>query len=288
MDGVARPDSNAQLVDDFKFKGAATRTETKSKDVSPEACTICLEPITERAVATPCNHLTFDFLCLVSWLQERATCPLCKAAVTEVQYDWRSPDDFKTYRVPDPEATAASGRRPTEGFRRRRQYGLRRQVGTQRPRAGPAAPATSEDPALEQRRRVYRDRTYSLHVGANRISQYRDFTHETFASSPDLQSRARTFLRRELRVFTFLDNAAAPRGGNRDFLIEYIVAILRTNELKGANGHAEDLLADFVGRGNARLLLHELEAWLRSPYTALENWDRNVQYAGSHSAAAKR
>jgi len=120
---------------------------------------------------------------------------------------------------------------------------------------------------------------YSLHVGANRISQYRDFTPQTFTQSADLQSRTRAFLRRELQVFTFLHTASAARGGNRDFLIEYIVAILRTNELKGANGHAEDLLADFLGRENARLLLHELEAWLRSPYTRLGDWDWHVQYA---------
>ena len=47
------------------------------KDGGLEPCVICLEAITERAVAVPCNHLNFDFLCLVSWLQERSICPLC-------------------------------------------------------------------------------------------------------------------------------------------------------------------------------------------------------------------
>jgi len=72
MDGEIGTDSNAQLVtDDFKIKGAAIRhtSKDKSRDVAPETCTICLESITERAVAAPCNHLTFDFLCLLSWLQ---------------------------------------------------------------------------------------------------------------------------------------------------------------------------------------------------------------------------
>lgn len=87
------------------------------------------------------------------------------------------------------------------------------------------------------------------------------------------------FLRRELQVFSFLNTAAAPRGGNREFLLEYIVAILKTNEPKGASGHAEDLLTDYLGRTNARLLLHELEAWLRSPYMSLSEWDDHVQYA---------
>ena len=96
------------------------------------------------------------------------------------------------------------------------------------------------------------------------------------------------FLRRELKVFSFLDTAAAPRGGNREFLLEYIVAILKTNELKGASGHAEDLLTDYLGRGNAKLLLHELDAWLRSPYTALEAWDRHVQYDNDAQARDRK
>ena len=258
----------------------------RKRQGDPEQCTICLEPISERAVAVPCNHLTFDFLCLVSWLQERTSCPLCKAEVGQVQYDWRSPRDYKTYHVPPPKISSSnSGVGQVQPLSRRGRD--RRPVERWTPQAERAL-AASEDPALDRRRRVYRDRLYSLHVGANRISQYRDFTPESLACSPELQSRGRAFLRRELNVFTFLDTASGPRGGNREFLIEYIVAVLKTNQLKGADGHAEDLLADFVGRENARQLIHELEAWLRSPYMALSDWDRHVQYAdrsGGRAAA---
>lgn len=286
MDGDAQADSNTQLVaDDFKIRGAATRVrdEGEQKDVIPEACTICLQPISERAVAVPCNHLTFDFLCLVSWLQERATCPLCKATVTAVQYDWRSPDDYKTYRVPKSETAEAvvqtSG--SAHGRPHRRDW---RHVERRTPVTAQAL-LVGENPALERRRDVYRDRLYALHVGANNLSRYRDFTPETFSASPELQSRARAFLRRELQVFSFLDAASAPRGGNRSYLVEYIVFILKTNELKGASGHAEDQLADFLGRDNAQLLLHELEAWLRSPYLRLSEWDAYVQYASAGRVA---
>jgi hypothetical protein len=41
-------------------------------------CTICLAPISERAVAAPCNHCCFDFKCLVQWTKEQPTCPICK------------------------------------------------------------------------------------------------------------------------------------------------------------------------------------------------------------------
>ncbi|GAB1730585.1 hypothetical protein NU195Hw_g9408t1 [Hortaea werneckii] len=255
---------------------AAGVKDGNGKRPHEEHCIICLEIISERAVAVPCNHLSFDFLCLVSWLQEKAACPLCKAEVQEVQYDWRSSEDYKTYRVPKAEWTNAGD----PGFgssRHSRRQNSRRRVERWTPQAERDITST-EDPSLERRRRVYRDRLYALHVGANRISNYRDFTSASFASSPVLQSRARAFLRRELRVFSFLDTASAPRAGNREFLLEYIVAILRTNDLKAADGKAEDLLSDFLGRSNAQQLLHELEAWLRSPYVDLRQWDEVVQY----------
>lgn len=50
------------------------------RDAPQDTCVICLERISERAVVVPCNHLNFDFLCLVSWLQEQPSCPLCKCA----------------------------------------------------------------------------------------------------------------------------------------------------------------------------------------------------------------
>ncbi|KAF7198159.1 putative RING finger protein C16G5.03 [Pseudocercospora fuligena] len=268
---ITVPQSGDIDTDDFKIKGAATSQPTPASKPQ-ESCTICLEIITERAVATPCNHLSFDFLCLVSWLQEQSTCPLCKAEVKEVQYDWRSPYDYKTYHVPPKELKKAS---TAQGPSRRR-IPFRR-------RAQPHIPPPSDD--LERRSKVYRDQSYSLRVGANRISQYRDFTVQDFATSAELQSRAKTFLRRELQVFTFLDNN--PRAGNRGFLMEYIVAVLKSNELRGADGKAEELLADFLGRDNTRLLLHELEAWLRSPYTRLEDWDKHVQYASVSQRTTK-
>lgn len=58
----------------------------------------------------------------------------------------------------------------------------------------------------------------------------------------------------------------------------YIVAILKTVDIKGSSGKAEDMLSAYLGEDNARVFLHELTAWLRSPYTSVEDWDRHVQY----------
>ena len=88
---------------------------------------------------------------------------------------------------------------------------------------------------------------------------------------PELQARAKMFLRRELRVFEWTNE-------NAEFVLEYIMAILKTVDLKAANGAAEGMLADFLGKENAGVFCHEVHAFLRSPYTRLEDWDRAVQY----------
>jgi hypothetical protein len=33
-------------------------------------------------VAQPCHHANFDFLCLVSWLEQQQKCPLCETDCT--------------------------------------------------------------------------------------------------------------------------------------------------------------------------------------------------------------
>jgi hypothetical protein len=42
-----------------------------------DPCVICLDSITEPSVAVPCNHSNFDYLCLLSWLEQQPSCPLC-------------------------------------------------------------------------------------------------------------------------------------------------------------------------------------------------------------------
>ncbi|KAF2470358.1 uncharacterized protein BDR25DRAFT_343117 [Lindgomyces ingoldianus] len=206
-------------------------------------------------------------------------CVICKAEVTAVQYDWRSAEDFKTYTVRStrPPPNTSTPQTPSENIRR----GLLRQRRTTR------RPYSTPNPniALLRRRHVYRHKLYSLHVGANRISRYQNLTPEMVATSPDLQSRAKMWIRRELRVFVFLysDAEATPAeeattSSNAEFLLTYIISILKTVDIKSSTGHAEDLLQEFLGRDNARLFLHEVNAWLRSPYTKLEDWDRHVQY----------
>ncbi|KAF1920545.1 hypothetical protein BDU57DRAFT_487391 [Ampelomyces quisqualis] len=254
---------------------AAASIEDKSED----PCVICLSAVTERAIASPCNHYTFDFVCLVSWLHERSTCPLCKQAeVKAVQYDWRSPKDYKSYAVHQshPPSNAPHSRAAgSPSLLPRRTRAVRRTYSP-----------PVEDAALSKRREVYQKKLYSLHVGSNSLSGYQDLNPQVIAGSPELQSRARAWIRRELRVFTFLHLAspgpstpAATTSSNAEFLLSYIVSIVKMVDIKASNGHAENLLAEFLGRENSPLFLHELQAWLRSPFTKLEEWDQQVQYS---------
>ncbi|KAK3384989.1 hypothetical protein B0H63DRAFT_472082 [Podospora didyma] len=321
-------DIKAQVLHTTLIEISTTRSDTDSSNNTqndgevtsdaPECCVICLDAVAEPCSAVPCSHAHFDLLCLLSWLEQRATCPLCNAAVSRVRYtDARTGENV--FSVPN----AAKGGAESAGALARRPW---RRRGTdsadsydssdgRRRRWGPGTtPNTGPDVAIQRRRHVYRHLLYSLHVGSNRLSQYRPHpTPVQFAASPHLVSRARLWVRRELQVFAFLSdpqvdtpstsggtgvgNNVIENGGgsgitdntsqqrqeirrrnNAEFLLEYIVAIIKTVDIQGSAGQAEDMLVDFLGRSHARLFLHELRSWLRSPSQSLATWDREVQY----------
>ncbi|KAL2014382.1 hypothetical protein VTN00DRAFT_1907 [Thermoascus crustaceus] len=270
-----------------------------NEDGAATPCVICLDSVSEPSVAVPCKHASFDFLCLLSWLEQRPACPLCKSEITAVKYDLQAPGGPKLYRLPPQPPKPAT----TAPFHRSRPEVSQFRGPRPRRRPPPRPRPPDPDDPLTRRRHVYRHKLFSLRVGSNRLSKYRELTPQLFNQDEELVSRARKWIRRELQVFTFLNPDAeadegegdtsqgqqrVPRPGqqrlanrranNAEFLLEYIIAILRTVDIKGSAGQAEELLQEFIGRDNARLFLHELQSWLRSPYTSLQDWDRNVQY----------
>ncbi|KAL8721730.1 MAG: hypothetical protein Q9225_001628 [Loekoesia sp. 1 TL-2023] len=209
-----------------------------------------------------------------------------KTEVRSVDYGWQSRQGYKTYEVPrrpvKEEATVSTVHQPSRSTNIGRPYTW----ANRRPRRpARSRPQVSPDAALLRRRQIYARGLYSLYVGTNRLSRFRDWTPQLFSRDEELISRARKWIRRELQVFDFLnidsgeEEGVTRRANNAKFLLEYIVAILKTVDINGSSGQAEDMLQEFLGRESTQLFLHELKAWLRSPYTTLEDWDRHVQYA---------
>ncbi len=249
-------------------------------EADPSTCVICLDEISEKAITLPCEHANFDFACLGAWLQRRSTCPLCKAVVSGIKYDLDAPDGPHVFSLPLPQPEPVTSHRTSSGPETRRQRPARHGA-----RSARAQENYEPDHALHRRREVYRHRTYSLHVGSNRISRYRTLTPRLVLQDETLLHRARIWIWRELQVFEFLSPDAPPqsdqitrRARNSQFLLEYILAILKSIDIRGSTGQAEELLQEFLGRENATLFLHELDNWLRSPYETVREWDGAVQY----------
>ncbi|KAI0836850.1 hypothetical protein F5Y06DRAFT_272431 [Hypoxylon sp. FL0890] len=280
-------DVRSKVLQNTLAEIASSRNQAETDSPPNEACcVICLDSITEVCEARPCSHRNFDYLCLLSWLEQQTRCPLCKSNVEEVWYDFENhrPDaKSRVYLVPRPKEPSqqcaqsqARPRRPRNLFSR-----PNRRRNEEYPRR------VTVDEAILRRQHVYRNQLYSLHVGSNHRSGYRDLTPQLFQSDPEMVSRARIWLRRELQVFEFLrppptaqssdDVMTRRRANNAEFLLEYIIAILKTVDIQGSQGQAEEMLKDFLGRDNTKLLLHELKNFLRSPWS-LEAWDRKVQY----------
>ncbi|OTA65970.1 hypothetical protein K449DRAFT_391943 [Hypoxylon sp. EC38] len=280
-------DIQLRVLQNTLVEVASSRNQAEVDSPNETCCVICLDSITEVCEARPCSHRNFDYLCLLSWLEQQTKCPLCKSNVDEVWYDFennRPEAKSRVYLVPRPKESSqqhaqpqAQSRRPRNAFQRpnRRRF-----------EEAPPRPVTIDE-AILRRQHVYRNQLYSLHVGSNHRSGFRDLTPEVFESDPEMVSRARTWLRRELQVFEFLrtpptaqssdDTMTRRRANNAEFLLEYVIAILKTVDIQGSQGQAEEMLKDFLGRDNTKLLLHELKNFLRSPWS-LEVWDRKVQY----------
>ncbi|OAA77312.1 Zinc finger, RING/FYVE/PHD-type [Akanthomyces lecanii RCEF 1005] len=276
---------------------AAASAMTSPEDPDgPDCCAICLEPVTAPCEVVPCGHVVFDLPCVLGWLALHPSCPLCKTPVVRLLHGASGELGRPYSEFHDP---ATGARRPPS-----RSTGLPTPAPTPPPPPHPihrpaAAREEGEPRAVAVRRDVYRRNRFSMHVGSNPVSRYRELTAAMFQHDEQLVSRARMFIRRELRVFTFLTAnrappptppsghalaaAAAPpplrrRAPSTEFLLEFIVSMLKSVEMMGNRGAAQNTLADYLGREFARLFLHELRSWLRSPYTSLEEWDRAVQY----------
>ncbi|KAL4798673.1 hypothetical protein BDV19DRAFT_11154 [Aspergillus venezuelensis] len=271
-----------------------------NSDEATECCVICLGSLDEQCEAKPCKHRNFDYICLMTWLQEHPTCPLCKTEVCEVRYDLGNGEgQGRIHSVLKPETTNRAEEVRSGGSDLHSERAVRRHANV------PEDEDDHEEEAIQRRRFVYQHNLYSLRMGSNRRqpagSRYREQSPELFATEPEMVSKARTWLCRELRVFDFLHDhtqtseppeahhtasihaRARQKPSRADFLHEYIIVILKTVDLQGSTGQAEAMIEEFLGRKNTRLSLHELRARLRSPCRSLSAWIDAVQYSTSNA-----
>lgn len=87
--------------------GSQVVTNTLQQIKSPAAsidticCVIYLGELIEQCEAQPCQHNNFDYICLITWLGQQATCPLCKTEVHELRYELSEDGmEGKIYKVP--------------------------------------------------------------------------------------------------------------------------------------------------------------------------------------------
>ncbi|KAM4064547.1 ring finger domain-containing protein [Hirsutella rhossiliensis] len=270
-------------------------------------CVVCLDALAEPCQLFPCGHRNFHFACVHFWLLQNPgrMCPICKAPVYRAVHgpaDLQQTHEYGPLGMrPPPNMTLADAQRGVQPpLNTALQFG-RARSHTRGPRPWRARVERDEPAGLAFRRDVYRRLRYSMHVGSNPVSRYRELTRDSFRNDDELQRRAKTFLRRELRVFSWLTTPDADditpcvgespqtfqdrrRATTVERLLGHIIWLLQHFELRGSDGSVEDVVTTHLGRENTRLLLHELHSFLRSPYSALEDWDRVAQYSNNSEA----
>ncbi|KAI9060814.1 hypothetical protein FKP32DRAFT_1613453 [Trametes sanguinea] len=246
-------------------------------DTFVEHCSICLQPYADRTVIPTCSH-EFCFECLLIWTEQSRRCPLCSQDIGKyLMHHIRSKYDYQKHYLapvrtsPEPQAAAAARREIQQRAARRREveWGRRRRREIEE--------LDELERAIEKRRWVYRHNLYAKHVASNPYTRYRPFpTPAQFSASQDSISRATSFIRRELMVWTGLDV---------EFLTTFTISLMKSLDIRSEP--AVRLLAEFLDmdaapgheRDNAEHFAHELYCYLRSPFRDLTAYDSNVQVA---------
>lgn len=227
----------AEIRSSSSFSTAETTSplsSTTPADPADSCCVICLDGIRDGCVAQPCRHRNFDFVCLASWLQTSAACPLCKAEIVEVRYAFEAPTPPTSCGGAAADKHASPAVQPRERWKTLQVSALRTATPAsphslssssspphppalshalplphrrRRRRGAEASSSFAQTAALQRRREVYARGVYARHVGGSRVTGYRaTLTPRDFRAEPELLSRAGAFVRRELEVFAFEDD----------------------------------------------------------------------------------
>ncbi|GAA5976830.1 hypothetical protein JCM10908_005644 [Rhodotorula pacifica] len=289
-------DDAAHSSDDERMNGSRAGPSTSAVKAEPEEeqeeeeehCAICLSPIENRAVVSPCHHGQFCWGCIRAWTDQSRKCPLCLGPIEHLIHNIRSAKDYQIHYLlplhsvtgPADLVAAAGGSSTSHASRARPRsayptlprhalYGRSRFSSSARvdERDETTWREREEERALERRRYIYREGLYAKHVASNRYTGFKPFSPQTFANNAELKAKVIKFIRRELQVFPAVDVA---------FLTTYLVSIASQLDLRSPS--AIRLISDFLSEQDAQHLVHEISTFARSPFASLEGYDRFVQY----------
>ncbi|KAK4050916.1 hypothetical protein OIO90_004892 [Microbotryomycetes sp. JL221] len=269
----ARPNHSVIPSDDQRHQDEKDEDEDEQ-----EHCAVCLSPIVNQTIISPCMHGQFCFTCIKAWSDQSRKCPLCLGKIVQLFYNIRSTTDYSIFYLHRMTTSAADDYaqafdRPTTSsgivhstLPRHALYG-RRTSSKQSTTTNEDDIVKREERALERRRYIYREGLYAKHVASNRFTGFKPFTPQQFANNPELKAKVIKFVRRELQVFPNVDVS---------FLTTYIVSICSQLDLRSSS--VIRLLSDFISPQDAEHLSHEILMFARSPFQTLEGFDRMIQY----------
>lgn len=159
-------------LDEVKTSRQSASDSDNPDAAAAECCVICLDSISDPCAALPCSHAHFDFLCLLSWLEQHPNCPLCKANVYKVRYaDAQNGENI--YRVPNATRSRDTPGTDERAVGRNQSYidplSVRRFTSHRdvlRRHARQRGPPPTESEAIQRRRHIYRHELYSLRMSS--------------------------------------------------------------------------------------------------------------------------
>ncbi|CAD6451477.1 9cd76d5d-f288-4319-8f53-349f9485f88d [Sclerotinia trifoliorum] len=233
-------------------------------------CKICDQSVSWKGRVEPCGHEVFHHCCIEGWLDKgERTCPICRGNIIGIRHNFSQDGNHSKYR----KLAELEPRRVVLFLA----HGVQRALLI---------------PQQNVRRRisVYLTKSFSIPI----ISFIRRrVTPQDIANSSDMEARVRLFAEHEIQIFSAKCVCPAcqePTSSSsihmivpseveviRNFVVNKIVDLLKRYDLQDKAVEIEQEAEQYLNE-HARLFLHELRAWIESPFDTLEQWHRNARY----------
>ncbi|KAJ8061500.1 hypothetical protein OCU04_009315 [Sclerotinia nivalis] len=236
-----------------------------------EDCKICDQSVSWKAKLQPCGHEIFHYCCIEKWLETGSrTCPLCRGEITSVRHNFSEDGKHSKYK----------------NLLELEFHGLL---------LAQEVHAVLRIPQQRMRRRLDVHLTKSFSLPIISFGQ-RKVTPQDIANSSDMEARVRLFAEHEIQVFYLKcvcpGCQVSPLPAHivsvnrleefRSFVLDRVVDLLKRYDLRDKAVEIEQATEEYLNE-HARLFLHELRAWIESPFETLDQWHRNAKYPDESS-----